>query len=162
MRKGKRKETKTSQIIVSTPLWLQRQMLKNLQSAARDKVNPARAHRAHEILASINGKSKPLVEPVRRDLADAVSPVTQTARGPAPQKEGWASAAFSKVRSGLIKAKAFFYLGSTQRSSPSVSSNAQCATNVGSSISSNNRYSERRIRSWTSTKLSPKGSGATS
>lgn len=42
-----------SRLIVSTPLWLQRRMLKNLQSVARSKISPARAEHAQKILKAI-------------------------------------------------------------------------------------------------------------
>lgn len=68
----KRNKIKT-QIIVPTPLWLQKRMLKNLQLAARSKVGPARAQRASEILETINkGTSLPdiqaNVEQVRKNV----------------------------------------------------------------------------------------------
>ena len=57
--KGK-KQTNTSktQLVVPSPCWLQKRMLKNLQAAARSKVKKGRAQKAAEILKAITKKAK--------------------------------------------------------------------------------------------------------
>ena len=57
--KGK-KQTNTSktQLVVPSPRWLQKRMLKNLQSAARSKIKKGRVQKAAEILKIITEKAK--------------------------------------------------------------------------------------------------------
>ena len=111
MKTRTRKQTKTSQIVVPTPLWLQRRMLKNLQLAASSKVSPARAQRAIEILAKTRVDSQPQTELVRKSCVDALSPASKTALAWSSKIRRLASAVFSKVRSCLNKATAFSHLG---------------------------------------------------
>ena len=43
-----------SKFTVNAPRWLQKRMLKNLQAAARSRINPARAKRASQLLNTID------------------------------------------------------------------------------------------------------------
>jgi hypothetical protein len=56
----KRKQTKAneSQLTVPTPPWLQRQMLKNLQLAAKSKITTKRTEHAQEILKTIQKETQ--------------------------------------------------------------------------------------------------------
>jgi len=122
MKKEKKRKTKTSQLVVSTPLWLQRRMLKNIVSAASSRVSPARAQRALEIMVALCVDSKPLAEPVgkipakikRDNLAPGIvySWILRIKR--------FVSTIFLKVRLNLIKAKAFFALSISKVTSKSI------------------------------------------
>lgn len=48
-----------SPVVISTPAWLQRRMMRNLQAAARNRVNRKRAVKAREILAAIDRDTTP-------------------------------------------------------------------------------------------------------
>lgn len=110
MKKRKQKKTGRPQLIVPTPPWLQRRMLKNLQLAAHCRVSPACAQRALEILAAIRVDSTPQTEPVRKNTASVVSPSPKVIPGWASRIRRFASAVFLKVRFCLSKQRPRFTL----------------------------------------------------
>ena len=81
MKKGKQRKTNKTQLIVPTPLWLQRRLLKNLKLETRNKVSPARAQRALAILEAIRIDSIQQTKPVRKSHADTVSPAPKVILG---------------------------------------------------------------------------------
>lgn len=107
MKKGR--ETKTSQSIVSTPLWLQRRMLKNLQSAAFSRISPTRARQALEILTAIRIDSKPTREPVKDSRIEPAKSAPKVAHGWTLRITEFTSAFFLKVHFCIIRVKALFH-----------------------------------------------------
>ena len=99
MKKRKQSKANESQLIVPTPLWLQRRMLKNLKLEVRNKVSPARAQRALEILGAIRIDSMPQTEPVRKSHTDAVKPLSKAIPSWASRIRRFASIVFLKMRS---------------------------------------------------------------
>lgn len=67
-----------SAMIVPCPRWLQRHMLRNLNEAKRNKLNPRLAKRAEELLEMIEPKSKP------ESVAVPVDSVRVGTNAPAP------------------------------------------------------------------------------
>src|SRR4030042_3045560 len=116
MKTEKKRKTKTSQLVVSTPLWLQRRMLKNIVSAASSRVSPARAQRALEIMVALCVDSKPLTEPVGKSSSESERDyfAPGIVHSLVLRIKGFVSAIFSKVRLNIIKAKAFFTLVSAR------------------------------------------------
>ena len=72
--KKKRKQN-TEQDVVSTPLWLQRRMLRNLTQASKNKVSPSRAKTAKAVLQAIDEAD----EPVQTSTLSVEKPATAKA-----------------------------------------------------------------------------------
>jgi len=115
--RNRKQNTNKTQLIVPTPLWLQRRMLKNLQLAACSKVGPARAQRASEILETINKGTNLLdvqtnVEQVRKNvLVDERTSSVKAIRTGALQIVRFFIALAHKLRVFFSNAKAWFHIG---------------------------------------------------
>ena len=99
----KKRKQSIKQHVVSTPLWLQRRMLRNLTQASKNKVSPSRAKTAKAVLQAIDEAD----EPVQTSKSPVAKPATTNAGKHQPAAvEGMPS----RIRKAL-KATATKYAG---------------------------------------------------
>jgi len=111
-------------ITVSTPLWLQRSMLRNLHQAAKSKVNKARASRAKEILDAIDHRSNTSGLPEENSSANLSmsKPVnteypTSAVQQPNTKKGSWPKGIFNRCINsiyGFLKQSPFLRLANNR------------------------------------------------
>ena len=112
-------------ITVSTPLWLQRSMLRNLHQAAKSKVNKARASRAKEILDAIDYRfnTDGLPEENRSANLSMSKPAntekypTAAVQQPNSKKVSWPKGIFNRCINsiyGFLKQKPFLRLANNR------------------------------------------------
>ena len=91
-----------SKFTVDCPRWLQRRMLKNLQAAARSRINPARAKRASQILDAVD-KEDTRVDSLPANIAVSKNTQVEAIKDATKITQSWAARLWNSFASLVSK-----------------------------------------------------------